>query len=93
LKWLVRTAMKDVLPADVVWRKRKMGFPFPYVQWATASRDRFLFLIGQSECPYVDMKRLRTVYLRLANNNPLFLWRVMSLCMWWKKCVLGESLG
>ena len=29
MKWLLRCAMEDLLPRDVVWRKRKMGFPFP----------------------------------------------------------------
>ncbi len=93
LKWLVRTSMSDRLPAEVAWRKRKMGFPFPYEQWAAASRERFFGAIGNVDCPYVDLAILKRSYGELAKRNPLYLWRVMSVCLWWKKCVLGERLG
>jgi asparagine synthase (glutamine-hydrolysing) len=93
LKWLPRTAMADHLPAEVAWRKRKMGFPFPYEQWALDSRVRFFRLVAGADCPYVDQAKLGRAYDALAHTNPLFLWRVMSLCLWWKKCVLGEALA
>lgn len=32
-KWVLRHAFKDMLPEDVVWRKQKMGFPFPLEQF------------------------------------------------------------
>jgi asparagine synthase (glutamine-hydrolysing) len=91
-KWLVRKAMADRLPAAVTWRKRKMGFPFPYCQWAAASKGRFFDAVGRLDCPFVDPVMLVASYDRLAKENPLFLWRVMSLCLWWKRCVVGERL-
>ena len=42
MKWLVRRTMRDRLPAEVVWRKRKMGFPFPLKEWLGQFRDRIL---------------------------------------------------
>jgi asparagine synthase (glutamine-hydrolysing) len=93
LKWLPRTAMSCRLPLDVARRKRKMGFPFPFQRWAVDSRGRFFQLIAGLDCPFIDGRRLWSVYDALANTNPLFLWRIMSLCLWWKKCVLGESLS
>jgi asparagine synthase (glutamine-hydrolysing) len=92
LKWLPRVAMAGKLPPEIAWRKRKMGFPFPYNQWAIESRGRFFAMLAGTDCPWVDGGRLRRSYDSLARSNPLFLWRVMSLCLWWKKCVLGESL-
>jgi len=92
LKWLPRTAMAEKLPPEVAWRKRKMGFPFPYEQWAIDSRACFFATVSEVECPWVDSACLQSSYDRLARSNPLFLWRVMSLCLWWKKCVLGETL-
>jgi asparagine synthetase B (glutamine-hydrolysing) len=92
LKWLPRAAMAEKLPPEVAWRKRKMGFPFPYEQWAIDSRARFFAMVSGLECPWIDNRRLHSSYDRLARSNPLFLWRVMSLCLWWKKCVLGEAL-
>jgi asparagine synthase (glutamine-hydrolysing) len=36
-KWILRKAFEDTLPTDVLWRKRKMGFPFPYEEfWKTS---------------------------------------------------------
>ncbi len=70
-----------------------MGFPFPYESWARQSRDRFFTAIAGVDCPYVDLKTLRRSYDVLAGTNPLFLWRVMSVCLWWKKCVMGEALA
>jgi asparagine synthase (glutamine-hydrolysing) len=32
-KWLLRTTMKDVLPASIVWRKDKVGFEPPQRVW------------------------------------------------------------
>lgn len=92
LKWLVRVAMADRLPPEVVWRKRKMGFPFPYEQWALASRPRFVDAARGADCPYVDPIKLESAYDALARTNPVFLWRLMSVCLWWKKCVMGERL-
>jgi asparagine synthase (glutamine-hydrolysing) len=92
-KWLVRKAMADRLPSAVAWRRRKMGFPFPYSRWAAQSKATFFAMIGRTECPYVDSKTLNGCYDVLAKENPLYLWRVMSLCLWWKRCVLGESLS
>jgi asparagine synthase (glutamine-hydrolysing) len=92
LKWLPRHAMADRLPERVIWRKRKSGFPFPYEQWTTQSRDRFFSAIRNADCPYVDLQKLRRAYDPLAHSNPLFLWRIMSLALWYKKCVLGQSL-
>ena len=92
LKWLVRHSMRDRLPEEVLWRKQKMGFPFPYRQWAIDSRKRFLAMIGGMDCPYVDSSKLRRKYDLLAMANPLYLWRIMSLMLWWKKCVSGEML-
>ena len=93
LKWLPRAAMADRLPHDVVWRKRKMGFPFPYERWALNSRARFFSAARGADCPYVDPAKLDATYDALARSNPLFLWRLMSLCLWWKKCVMGEALN
>ena len=92
-KWLVRKAMADRLPAAVTWRKRKMGFPFPYSKWAAESKPAFFAAIGRVDCPYADRRKLVESYDRLGQENPLYLWRIMSLCLWWKRCVLGESLG
>jgi len=34
-KWLLRLAMRDLLPDRILWRKDKLGFPTPLRQWMT----------------------------------------------------------
>jgi asparagine synthase (glutamine-hydrolysing) len=93
LKWILRFAMKDLLPEEVLWRTNKRGFPFPYKEWLGASKQRFFAVVRGSDNPYLDFEVLKLNYDRLAVANPLLLWRMMSLAMWWKKTVEGKSLA
>src|SRR5208337_4146642 len=34
-KWLLRLAMRDLLPEKILWRKDKLGFPTPVRTWLT----------------------------------------------------------
>ena len=71
MKWLLRSAMEDLLPADVVWRKRKMGFPFPLKQWLGRFKARILSMIQPLDSPYLDMKRFIAGYetIRAARSR------------------------
>jgi asparagine synthase (glutamine-hydrolysing) len=41
-KWLLRLAVKDLLPSEIVWRKDKLGFATP--RWATKESEWKLWL-------------------------------------------------
>lgn len=92
LKWILRVATADLLPAEVVWRPNKMGLPLPLPEWLAASRACFCSAIEGLDCPYVDARRLAAEYDRLRQHDATQLWRIMSVCLWWKRCVLGEPL-
>lgn len=92
LKWILREAVKDILPSEVVWRKIKRGFPFPHAEWTATSKEQFFLMLGTVDCPYIDLPKLRMAYSELSQRDPLYLWRIMSLALWWKKCVQGEPL-
>jgi asparagine synthase (glutamine-hydrolysing) len=92
LKWILREAMKDMLPPEIIWRRNKTGFPFPYRQWLAQSKDRFFAMARGSDVPYVDLSILRDQYDRLAREDPLLLWRMMITSLWWKRCIAEESL-
>ncbi len=34
-KWILRKAMEVILPRNVIWRKNKLGFPFPFKRFFT----------------------------------------------------------
>lgn len=92
-KWILRQAVNDSLPQEITWRKVKSGFPFPLRSWLQTSRSRFFSVIEPIDCPFVDLATLKASYVQLAEHQPLYLWRLMALLMWWKRCVLGERLA
>jgi asparagine synthetase B (glutamine-hydrolysing) len=92
MKWLLRSAMADLLPLEVTWRKQKAGFPFPLREWLGQFRHRILTMIQPLDCPYLDMQKFNTGYERIRRRNPEDLWCLISLAMWWKRCVQGERL-
>ncbi len=91
-KWILRRAVDDVLPPGVTWRRRKMGFPFPYAQWFETQRPRLTAILHGLDCPFLDVPAIEREYDALAATEPLYLWRLISVALWFKRCVLGESL-
>jgi len=93
LKWILRAAAAPYLPDTVTWRKRKMGFPFPYSQWCTRSKPAFLAATAGTTNPFIDLSRLLHNWDALAAANPIFLWRCMSVSMWWRRMTLNLPLA
>jgi asparagine synthase (glutamine-hydrolysing) len=91
-KWILRKAMAPLLPEQITWRKRKMGFPFPIRDWLAHSKNVFFGTTRGLDCPFLDADALRERYDALSQTNPNYLWRAMSVALWWKRCVLGEEL-
>jgi asparagine synthase (glutamine-hydrolysing) len=56
-KWILRKTVEDLLPADVVWRRRKLGFPFPYERFFSASEPIIELIREHSQNPYVDLSK------------------------------------
>lgn len=92
MKWLLRKACEGVLPDEVIWRRKKQGFPFPYGEWCRDSKERFFEMVGDIDCPYIDMTKMREHYDTICAKKPVYLWRLMCLALWWKRCVRGERL-
>lgn len=40
-KWLLRMAMKDLLPEKILWRKDKIGFATPESKWLMSGNNKF----------------------------------------------------
>jgi asparagine synthase (glutamine-hydrolysing) len=46
-KWLLRLAMRELLPEQILWRKDKIGFTTPSAKWATCENSPILPLISR----------------------------------------------
>lgn len=92
-KWFLRVAAEGRLPKGIAWRRRKMGFPFPIQPWLSQHRTALLAMIEGGRCPYIVDKELSTRYEHLRKRDPDALWRVLSIGLWWKRCVCDRKLA
>lgn len=92
-KHVLRKAVEPFLPAEVVWRRNKMGFPFPYREWLTANRQIIFSNIANVVCPFIDSSNLQKNYDKFIITAPITLWRVLSVLLWWKKLVNNEHIN
>jgi asparagine synthase (glutamine-hydrolysing) len=87
LKWPLRRALDPYLPHDVTWRKTKMGFPFPLAEWLRTVRPGLESLRHGDDPPGLDRAKVFASYDALATSHPAYLWRCLSVLMWWDRCV------
>jgi asparagine synthase (glutamine-hydrolysing) len=74
-KWILRRAMEDLLPGEVVWRKNKMGFPFPYERFRTENDAIMETILDRASNPFVDLSQKQSV-----KRN----WKAMSFILWYE---------
>ena len=74
-KWILRKAVEDLLPADVVWRKQKLGFPFPYPRFYRDYRGIIDLILNSAENPWIDFAKRN----RFRND-----WKVLSFILWYE---------
>ena len=87
-KYIIREALNGLLPTEVLYRKNKMGFPFPLKTWLAQSKKRVFIELGSFEVKFVDVNYLLTNYDLLLEHNPSILWRYVSYCLWYKYVVV-----
>ncbi|MBN1128704.1 MAG: asparagine synthase (glutamine-hydrolyzing) [Chitinispirillaceae bacterium] len=81
-KWIVRKMVEPFLPPQVVWRKRKMGFPFPHDRFFKESDGIIRHIIRSSSSPFINRlpaKRWRTE------------WMLLSYLLWHEWCIVRNT--
>jgi asparagine synthase (glutamine-hydrolysing) len=81
-KWILRKAMEDLLPENVVWRKKKMGFPFPYDRFRNDSRSIMERILTNAKNPFLDLSQEEA----LEQN-----WKTMSFVIWHELYINGNA--
>lgn len=94
LKWVLRDAMRDLLPPEVVWRRNKMGFPFPLRRWLSAHREAMLRLLRHpaADRGWIDQGITAARYEQLCRFQPEHVWRASCLHLWYLVFVQGAPL-
>lgn len=91
-KHVLRMAVKDYLPPDVLWRRQKMGFPFPFREWLSKNRVVAQHNSYGIDCPYINTKALFAAYDEFVNVAPVTLWRLLSVMLWWRRVIEGQPI-
>jgi asparagine synthase (glutamine-hydrolysing) len=74
-KWILRKTVEKILPEDVVWRKKKMGFPFPFETFFKNDYDVFKKIVEKRDNPYIS---------HLTNDQIIGNWRLISFILWYE---------
>lgn len=76
-KWILRKALEGVVPDDVLWRRRKMGFPFPYERFLADSSAILDVIRAKADNPYVD-----AASIDVAGHKS---WYALSFILWYER--------
>jgi len=91
-KHVLRMAVKDYLPEEVLWRRQKMGFPFPLREWLLESQSVIYENLRDIDCPHVNSNNLLGQYEEFIKIAPITLWRLVSVLLWWRRLIENKSI-
>jgi asparagine synthase (glutamine-hydrolysing) len=74
-KWILRKAVEDLLPENVVWRRQKMGFPFPFERFYSENEQIVDIILEGSENPYIDFSHKK----HFRHD-----WKTLSFILWYE---------
>jgi asparagine synthase (glutamine-hydrolysing) len=80
-KYILRKAMQGYLPPEITWRRQKFGFPFAYHAYfaqRSAEWQHYLKITAA-----MGFNEASAGYDVLARVNPLLLWRLISVGVWY----------
>ena len=89
-KWILRNSMEDSLPAEVVWRRDKKGFPTPERKWLMRLKNDFIDVVKENR---EDLNVFLNTDLILSNYDKIvsdpdikshFLWKIYNFAKWKK---------
>lgn len=89
-KYLLRKAMEPYLPGKIIWRRKKMGFSFPYSRYFSDNRAVFRPLLDSLKDIDFSLDEFGD-YDSLIKKDPILLWRILSTAIWVKYNVRSQA--
>ncbi len=89
-KYILKKTMKDLLPAKILTRKDKMGFPVPLHLWAkNRARDFFRDILLSSTCRHRGIFDDRQIQRSIEHDEPFSrrLWGLLNLELWYRQFI------
>jgi len=85
MKWILRKAFEKDLPGSVIWRREKMGFPFPLQAWLTANAPAVARTLKEVAAPHVRTELVDAQLDYNIRRDPEVVWRTLSYSIWWSQ--------
>jgi asparagine synthase (glutamine-hydrolysing) len=98
-KWIQRNCMAGELPAEIAWRRDKVGYDVPEVRWLRSRRSDLLALFASvpSFSDHFDVDFVRTATAELlergAKRDGRRVWRWLNLALWLKSLEAYRGAG
>lgn len=80
-KYILRMALQDEMPAEVIWRKNKIGFNAPEEQWLHTLRADMLETINKSKI-IKKVAHIDKLNKKFANLDMRLQWRIYNTAKW-----------
>lgn len=97
-KWILREAMKGILPEKVRTRRDKAGLIAPADRWfRDTNREEIKELINSEfvqELGIFNISRINSIFDEHVvglKNHQMFLWQLINLILWYKKFFITEN--
>jgi asparagine synthase (glutamine-hydrolysing) len=81
-KWILREAMRGLVPDEILYRRNKLGFAPPHRKWLTLLSPWVEDVIRERRHEAIDSKALRSAWARFLRGEPMdtaLLWRPINL--------------
>lgn len=87
-KWIMREALKSILPEKIVKRRWKVGFSTPEVAWLRESKKEINQIFSSKSYlsrPYFNHAKIQKTFeefLEGKNDESMLFWRIINLELW-----------
>ncbi len=74
--------MKGLLPEEILWQRKKIGFSNPKKSWRNKGEQLLINELNNSKlASKLDVSVLRR---NIKTLDERFLWRVLNFCIWYR---------
>ena len=87
-KWIMRQALKDILPDKIVKRRWKVGFSTPEVAWLRESKKEINEILTSKSFlsrPYFNHAKIQKAFEEFVagkNDESMLFWRIINIELW-----------
>jgi len=87
-RWILRQALKNIVPDQILKRRWKVGFTVPEVDWMRRDAQHFQEIFGSAPFqsrPYWDAAKVLSAFAEFAKgkyNDSMVFWRLLNVEMW-----------